>query len=323
MSLSALVGSGREMPPKGDDATPGDRLLVLYQMLTLDDRRHFLTDLAQGLGRSPQSVNRMIEAIEPHLGKDAFIERGMEGKRRYFRLRSKSEEKGLGFGFEELRFLANCVDLAGPRLPPAVAERIGRTLTALALQLGEQPQELVGDSPISFRGKGYIDYAPHLEKLSTLRDAISHRKVCLLRYRANGREESVLYRYAPGRVVASGGTLYVRGHKLHEGSLLKGRPTVFSLHRIETVSLTGEYFGFDADGDEDPGAFGLRWHEPKRVSVHVDAKAADYVRDRVWSDDQTIEEHPDGSIILTVSTTSEKELQAWVWSFGDLVRMLT
>jgi hypothetical protein len=52
------------------------------------------------------------------------------------------------------------------------------------------------------------------------------------------------------------------------------------------------------------------------MAVHIAPEAVDYVRDRVWSDDQTIEEHMDGSITLTVTTTGEKELKAWVWSFG-------
>lgn len=106
-----------------------------------------------------------------------------------------------------------------------------------------------------------------------------------------------------------------------EGSVLKDRPTTFSLHRITEVTVTGEYFSFNAC-DPETRVFGLNWHEPKRVHVHVAASAADYVRDRVWSEDQTINDQPDGSILLTVTTTSEKELTAWVLSFGGLATIL-
>ena len=129
------------------------------------------------------------------------------------------------------------------------------------------------------------------------------------------------HRYAAGRILAMSGTLYVQGYGMAEGSLLKDRPTTFSLHRISEVIPTGEYFRFDA-ADDDARRFGLNWHEPKRIQVHIEPKAADYVRDRIWSDDQTIEERPDGGIVLGVTTTSEKELNAWVWSFGGLAKIV-
>ncbi|OYQ37513.1 hypothetical protein CHU95_01240 [Niveispirillum lacus] len=140
-----------DMPPKHDDAVPGDRLLALYQILTLQGRRYYLAD---HLGRSPQAVNSMVTIIEGHVGKDAYIEKGMEGRRRYFRFRTRSEERALGFSFEELRFLTTCRDLAAPHLPEPVVGRIDRTLTSLAVQLGEGGLEKFG-IPIGFRSKGF------------------------------------------------------------------------------------------------------------------------------------------------------------------------
>ena len=261
----------------------------------------------------------MIGVIEKHLGKDVEIESGLEDRRRYYRLRSKAEEKALGFSFEELRYLATCRDLAAPFLPEGVAERINRSLTALALQLGESAAHSVSGVPIGFRSKGFIDFTPHLGTIATLNQAIEKRQICNVIYKAGGRKEQAPYRYAPGRILSMNGTLYVQGYQMCDRSLLKERPTTFSLHRIATVTPTGEYFSFNA-ADADARAFGLNWHEPKRIRVQVTPEAADYVRDRVWSDDQTIEELDDGSIVLTVSTTSEKELNAWVWSFGGLAR---
>lgn len=107
------------------------------------------------------------------------------------------------------------------------------------------------------------------------------------------------------------GTLYVLGYRLSERSLLPEHPTTFSVHRIKQVVPTGEHFRFNA-ASGDAKAFGLNGHEPRRIAVHIAPEAVDYVRDRVWSDDQTIEEHNDGSITLTVTTTSEKGLTAWV-----------
>ncbi len=304
-----------------EDALPRDRLLTLYQRLTLDGRAHFQSDLARDLGCSPQTVARLIEAVEPHLGKDAEIERGLDGRRRFYRLRTQAEEMGLGYSYEELRWLAIGRDLAAPILPVGVAERIDRTLALIALHLGEANGGAAAGAPISFHGKGYIDYTPHLLTISTLRQAIANRQICQVSYMPAGQQATRCYRYAPGHILAMSGTLYVQGYRLGEGSLLKERPTTFSLHRIATIHPTGEYFRFDAD-DATARSFGLNWHAPERIQVHVARLAADYVRDRIWSDGQTVDDHPDGSITLTVSTTSKKELKAWVGSFLGLARVV-
>lgn len=317
---AGIADTGAEMPRKHHDALPGDKLLALYQRLTLDGRRHFQSDLARDLGCSAQTVVRLVAIVERNLGRDAYIESGLESRRRYYRLRSRSEEKSLGFSFEELHCLAACRDVAAQFLPESVVDRISQTVTALALHLAEGNPPTAGQ-PIGFRSKGFIDYSPHFQTITTLRKAIERRQVCRIVYRARGRQAEGVYRYAPGRLVAMSGTLYVLGYRMSEGSVLPDRPTTFSIHRFAEVTPTGEYFRFNA-ADGEARTFGLGWHEPRRVQVRVEAEASDYVRDRVWSDDQVVEDQDDGSIILSVTTTSEKELNAWVSSFGGQAKIL-
>ncbi len=308
------------MPRKQSDALPSEKMLVLYQRLTLDAGRHYQSVIANDLGCSTQRIPPMIQIIERHIGKGAYIHSGLDGRRRYYQLRTKAAETALGFSFEELRYLSICRDLAAPMLPEGVADRIDRSLTALALHLGEANGHSLSGAPIGFRNKGFIDYGPHLGTIAALRQAIEKRQVCRVVYRASGRSVESEYRYAPGRILAMSGTLYVQGYRLPEGSLLKERPTTFSVHRISDVAPTGEYFRFDA-ADAEARSFGLNWHPPKRIQVHIASQAADYVRDRVWSDDQAVDEHPDGSLTLSVTTTSEKELNAWVMGFGELANI--
>lgn len=298
---------------KNKDTTPRDKLLSVYQRLTLDGRRHFQNDLAREEDCSPQTIARVISIIEGHLGKDAFIESGLEGRKRYYRLCTKSQERTFGFQFEELRYLSVCRDIASHLLPQSVVERIDKSLTSLALQLGEQS---LPNGHIGFHNKGWIDYAPHMETIAQLRQAIEKKQICDVTYRANGRPEAGHYRYAPGRILSMSGALYVQGYRLAEGSVLPERPTTFLIHRISAVLPTGEFYRFNAV-DAESRKFGLSWHEPKRVKVRFAPQAADYVRDRVWSDDQVMTELPDGGLDLEMTTTSEKEVKAWVWSFGE------
>ena len=76
------------MPRKlNDHASARDKLLVLYQRLTLDSRKLFQSDIAHELECSPQTVTRLIGVIEKHLGKDE-IESGLDGRRRGHHLRA-------------------------------------------------------------------------------------------------------------------------------------------------------------------------------------------------------------------------------------------
>ncbi len=299
---------------KNKDTTPRDKLLSVYQRLTMDGRRHFQSDLAREESCSAQTIARVISIIEGHLGKDAFIESGLEGRKRYYRLRTKGMDRTFGFPFEELHYLSVCRDIASHLLPESVVERIDKSLTSLALQLGEQS---LPNGHIGFRNKGVVDFTPHLETIALLRQAIDKKQICTVTYRANGRINSKPYRYAPGHILSMSGALYVQGYRLADGSVLPERPTTFLIHRISSVQPTGEFYRFNA-ADAESRKFGLNWHEPKRVKIRFAPQAADYVRDRVWSDDQVIEELGDGGLALEVTTTSEKELNAWVMSFGKL-----
>lgn len=300
------------MPRKlNDRVSARDKLLTLYQRLTLvAGKRHFQADIARDLGCSPQTVTRLISVIEQHLN-NVEIESGLEGRRRYYLLRSKSQDKSLGFSFEELSYLAVCRGLAAPFLSKEVGERIHQSLTTLALHLGETNVQAKTGAPIGFHAKGYIDYTAHMPKIGALRQAIARQQICNISYRPAGETACRHYRYAPGSVFAMSGTLYVQGYQIGRESLLKERATTFSLHRIADIVPTGEYFHFSA-ADQEGGAFGLNWKKPEKFRIHIDTKAADYVRDRIWSDDQLIEDQSDNSLILTVTTTSEKELKAWV-----------
>ncbi|WP_341363313.1 WYL domain-containing protein [Thalassospira sp. SN3W] len=308
------------MPRKlNKDALPSDKLLNLYQRLTLSDARHFQTDMARDLGCSPQTVSRLIERIEPHLGKSVCVERGMEGRRRYYRLVSESRKNAMGFTFEELNFLAICRDLAAPFLPDPVVRRIDDSISSLALMLGEKNE---GNLKTGFRSKGYIDYSDHLSTIICLRKAIAKKQICQVQYTAKGRKEPSYYRYAPGRLVTLNAALYVQGYRIDQGSLLPEKPTTFLLHRISDIRFTGEYYRFNA-ADEASHYFGLDWHKPKRMQIKIAPEAADYVRDRIWSEDQVIEDHLDGSLTLTLTTTSEKELTAWVLSFAGQAAIIS
>jgi predicted DNA-binding transcriptional regulator YafY len=287
-----------------------------------EGKPHYQSELATFLECSPQTVGRLIQEIESVVGDNLVV--GTENRRRYYQLKSYSGRKCLGLDFEELRYLNICHDLAAPHLPIDVSERIQKTIFSLSVLMADPDycqRENVQGRQIGFKSKGRIDYTEHFGHLEKLIEAARSRNVCLVEYRANARKEAQTYFYAPGKIFSMNDALYVQGYKVSKGLFEKDRPTTFAIHRIFDVTRTDKTFSFDATVDDD-SHFGLKWHEPKRYRIRFKSEAADYVRERMWSEDQKIEELTDGGIILELSSVSERELMAWVWSFGELARVI-
>jgi len=307
---------------KDPDASHAAKLLRLFSKLTAEGKRHYQSDLAEYLDCSAQTVSRLAAEIEAFVGDK--LEIGIENRRRYYFLKHQAGMRTLGLEFEELRYLSICHDLASPFLPEQISNRIQNTIFELSTRMADPDFPRRGEAQkqhIGFKPKGYIDYTGHFESIETLVSASHARNVCLVEYKANARKASQVYYYAPGRIISMNGALYVQGHQVSKGLAEKKRPTSFAVHRILDVSRTDKVFDFDASID-DEGAFGMKWHAPKKIRIQFDVKAADYVRERIWSKDQKIDDLDDGGLILELTTVSERELMAWVWSFGELATIL-
>ena len=306
------------MPPKKDqDSTPGIKLLRLFRKLMLDGRRHFQSDLAEELHCSPQTIIRLAGEIESVVG--ASLESGLENRRRWYQIRTISRSR-LGLDFEELRYLSVCRDLAGPALPEQIRRRVDDTILNLSVLMADQGyagRDKAQKQQFSFFSKGKIDYTQHFASIEKLLRAAEERQVCLIRYKAIGKAESREHRFVPVRLVSMNGALYALGGTLTEDFTSVHHLLNLAVHRIQDVTLIERHFHLDSP-DASPDEFGLPWHEPKQFSVlFKPGKAAEYVRERIWADEQVFEELDDGGLILHITTRSEPELMAWVRSFGE------
>lgn len=71
-------------------------------------------------------------------------------------------------------------------------------------------------------------------------------------------------------------------------------------------------------------AFGVwRGDVTHHITLHVDARYADAVRERAWHDSQQIEELPDGSLRLRLVLGTLTEVADWVLGMGEHVRVET
>lgn len=299
------------------DATSVERALRLYQKLLLDGRKHYQSDLAAYLACSPQTVMRLIAAIEALVG--AALVTGLDRHRRWYQIRSISRNR-LGLEFEELRYLSLCRDLAEPYLPEQVRHRVDQSIFNFSVLMADQEyanREKAQREQIGYCAKGWIDYTPYFGLLEKIVSAMDGKRICMVRYQALGKKTPKEYRFAPNRIVCMNNALYVLGATVLENMKDRERLVSFAVHRIKDVELTGRTWDFQIP-EENLAMFGLPWHAPKVFRIRfITKRAAQYVRERIWSDRQKILEMPDGSIILEMASCSEPEVVAWVRSFGE------
>jgi hypothetical protein len=306
------------MPKKKDqDSSPGKKLLRLYKKLLLEGKKHYLSDLAVWLNCSPQTIIRLMTEIDAEAGLQ--LETGLDNHRRWYRMKTVSGER-FGLQFEEVRYLALCRDLACQILPEPVIRRIDNSLLRLSLAISEENCVVDKNKTghLMFFNKGRIDYGPHQETITKLMNAQEKKRVCRVKYKASGKftEEPKEHLFAVGRIIALNNALYVLGASLNDDHSFKFW-TNLAVHRIQSVEPANKEYNFKIP-DPDPNTFGFPYHEPKTFRIHFHpGKPADYVRERVWAEEQRIEELDDGGLFLTIATRSEQELMAWVRSFGE------
>lgn len=306
------------MPPKIDpDTTPGVKLLRLFRKLLLDSRRHYQNDLAEELQCSPQTVIRLVSEVEAVVG--ASLHTGLDNRRRWYQY-VINEGRSLGLDFEELRFLGICREMASGILPAPVLQRVDSSLRHLALHMAD-PMHTSKDDPFHFHAKGRIDYTPHTDHIEQLVNAARSQKVCLVAYKAPGREEPREHRLVPQRMIAMNNALYVLGALVDPNFTPTGRSCSMAVHRITEVTTTGKRVtGLLPEANAE--GFGLPWHEPRMFHIRFSARVVEYVRERNWADNQIMENTTDGGLVLTLTTRAEPELRAWVRSFGEDACML-
>lgn len=294
----------------------GVRILRLFQKLIIDGKKHFLSDLAQEFECSPQTIMRMMLDIEHIMGDR--LEQGLESRRKWYRIKTASY-KHLGLDFEELRYLSLCRDLASGILPDQVMERIDSTLFNLSVLMCEHDfarRHLATKKCFHFYPKGKIDYSPHHETIKKLIHAAENQLVCIIEYKSSGSSKSKEHYFLPTTITSMNNALYALGVGLHKDLSTIRHHTSLAIHRIQDIVVTTKRAQVPTC-DFGETTFGLPWHEPRTFRIRfTPGKASDYVRERIWADNQRIEEHEDGSITLEITTRSEPELMAWVRSFG-------
>jgi len=298
--------------------SPGLRLLQLCTLLSSTGRTYTLGRLAGLFKCSRQTILRMMDQLTCAPGID--IETWLDGAERHYRIAVKPAPLAISLTDDTLRYVAFCRDILRHLLPDPVK----RELTDV---LGEADDAIASANAGAGKRlaepwlKGRIDYAPFQETLDDVQTAMRERRLCRVDYRARSSGQRHHYLIAPLRIVVYREALYIRCRDYSDPANTPATYRTLAIHRIQQLRADPRTFD-DAPRDDREPCFGFPFHEPIRVRALFHGPAAQYVRERLWSADQTITKRHDRAVELNFTTTSKLEVIAWILSFGPDAELL-
>jgi len=302
------------MPAKKDPyASPAEKVMGLFGLMLFTDRKYSLKQLAAKFNCSKQSVLRMAEQVERSHVVNLKTE-VIDGERYYWSVK-QPQLKSLKFTPEELQHLAMCRDLVSHLMPVSIQNEIESTLLkATAFAETEVLPDFGATVGVQFKGR--IDYSPYHEQIKELVVASSEKRFCKVLYETALSPEPKEYLYAPYKLLSYRESLYTHGWLFRDPADAEpAHEITFAIQRIKGLEVLDDVHNVDEIPPE-PKGFGVIDHEDFRVKVKFDKSVARYIKERVWSEDQTIKQYKNGNIDLEFTANSWWEVKSWVLSFG-------
>ena len=311
------------MPAKIEPySSPSQKVLSLYCLLMFTGRRYSLPQLSRELHCSKQTVMRMVEQIDRSFGGE--VESSLERGRRIYWMPSPKVSPKTTLSAEEIQQLELCRGMVLHLLPKGVREQVKHAIAKASTLLADEGERGKAFAPVAVAEfKGRIDYNPHQEHITTLIKAIQDKWVCEITYHAPSNPKPRTYAFAPMQLVSYREALYVTGWRVEDKGVPEPlRSIMLAVHRLKGVNIQNRAFDIEPDAEKKAEFFGLMEQEPFRVKVRFDKDVATYVKERKWSDDQTIRENKNGNLVLEFTAQSLPEVVSWVLGFGSKAKVV-
>ena len=98
-----------------------------------------------------------------------------------------------------------------------------------------------------------------------------------------------------------------------------------AVERIESLTITEEEYDYPEEFNPEKmldSAFDIVFGDPIDFKIWFSADQARYIKQRIWSKTQKIEEQNDESIILSMTTSGIDDVKRWVLSYGAEAKVL-
>ena len=305
------------MPKNPTEAPASIKMMLLYELLMFSGRPYTLSELKDKTGYSRQTIIRLLEQLDQY-SRLGSIKTWKQGRDRCYQMALSSRPR-TDLSDEEIRIMAACHDIASGILPAAYGDlakaSLAKAATALLPDLEIREEALA--PIIHTRSMGSIDYSPFVHVIDDIRRSIHEKKVCIVEYHKLKSPESALYEVAITGLQRYSDSLYAIGWKVApKGTPEALREITLAVHRIKSILPTRRTHSVSLSVDRKDASYGFPQNALTQIRVHFTRGVDQYIKERFWSEDQQIEDLPDGSIILTFSSQSDNEVFAKIMSFG-------
>jgi proteasome accessory factor B len=168
---------------------------------------------------------------------------------------------------------------------------------------------------------GYKSYAGHDAILDTILDGLEQLRALSITYLSPKHQTKKSYQVHPLKLFEHRGGLYLFV-RIPKHDIIR----ILAVDRIKAAKLLDTVFAYPQDFDAESllaSAFDLTLDDPITASIRFSPQDAPFVRERQWSDDQSIATNPDGSCTLTLTTSGTRDLLRWLLSFGSGAEILS
>ncbi len=315
------------MPRKRDmDKSYGEKVIRLFASLLFAGRPHSLTELANMLDCSKQTIARIVRDIESSY--QVEIEKMMKGREAVYVIKSRKPPAAAYLAPSEMNLLWMCraftERLLGKQLFQEARDALDKSRALLKDQTG------LCDANFACFYPGTIDYTPHQETISSLIKAMNEKHVCKVTYKSPYNERSKTFYIKPLKIFSYKDALYLHALRAKDPWQTKyvepEFDPVLAIHRFRKVEIDETKAHFEVPKEYDfqkafNQTFGIIKDEKFEVEAEFTGWAAIFVEERVWSNDQIITRDGD-KVRIKFTASSEPEIISWILSFGDEARLL-
>lgn len=174
-------------------------------------------------------------------------------------------------------------------------------------------------------GRGLQLQAPQVktEVMDAVYEALLNNKRLAIKYLPRNADDPTEYEVNPLGLVVRNAVIYIVC-SLWEYDDIKQ----LVMHRIKDASVLDTERrvpeGFELDAYIKGGAFSVPVDEkPIKLKVLFDQAAAFHLHETPLSDDQRINKHPDGRMMVSATVVNSQELRWWLLAFGDQVEIVS
>ena len=164
------------------------------------------------------------------------------------------------------------------------------------------------------------NYSGKEELIENLTDAMLDRKTCWIKYHSFNDDRVKEFYIDPLHFFDREGGLYIFANSKKFNDVI-----ILAVERIDKLIVKSDTYTYPEDFDPQAlfeSAFDLVADEPMKFKIWFSADQARYIKQRTWSKTQVIEDQPDGSIILSMTTSGMWDVKRWVLGYGADAKVL-